>query len=213
MVPKRDVFPTALARHIAAPAFPIPSMNAQDYTFAIENVIMNATGSTAGDAWDPSPYLNRWIPLRALGGNSIMICHNHISHSHSEDMTARNGRGQFPLIMFPRIQIAGLELWFHSRWYNGTMQLIEVDSWELCPQGQFWPKYAWCNKFHLPFDGSGSHRESRTHQRFRNNYMSGIVGNDIHPSQQQHAAAKLRADMLAWAGPADDLQWTLLHDN
>ena len=66
--------------------------------------------------------LDQWMSLPQFGGNSLLV---------------RAGSSPSPpLVMFPRIDAAGLEIWFHSAWCGGMMQLMEVDVLDLCPQGQ-----------------------------------------------------------------------------
>ena len=90
-------------------------------------IIIEATGhGTCG--WDLTPYYNRWVPFRTSPGNSIMLRERPPGHP------------QKTLILYPRIEEAGLDLWFRSNWCQDFMQLQEVDALELCPQGQFWSK-------------------------------------------------------------------------
>ena len=58
-----------------------------------------------------------------------------------------------------------LEMWFHSVWYGDMAEIKEFDILKPCPQGQIWPFCSWCQNFHLPYHGSGSHRCSWKHSR------------------------------------------------
>ena len=195
-----NVFSTAVVSVVTP--FPLAVVTtSHDYTTAIENIIMEATGNAAGSFWDPTAYLDRWIPLRALGGNYIMLRRSPLSSA-----------GLAPLIMFPRIENAGLELWFHSTWYGDTMQLTDVDVWDLCPAGQFWPKCLWCDRFHLPFDGSFCHRAIHRHQRFHAAYIAPIVAEDVGSTRRQQLSADLRASTQAWAVPVVNLVGAFLNE-
>ena len=195
-----NVFSTAIVSVVTPPPLAVlTTSHDYDYNIAIENIIMEATGNAAGASWDPTTYLDRWIPLRALGGNYILLRRSPLSSS-----------GLAPLIMFPRIENAGLELWFHSRWYGQTMLLTDVDVWNLCPAGQFWPKCLWCDRFHLPFDGFNSHRASHRHQRFHAWYIAPIAAEDVGSTRRQQLTADLRASTQAWAGPVANVAWTFL---
>ena len=157
----------------------------------VENMIIQTTNA----AMD-SPLLNQWLPLKALGGNSVLI-----------RKRSTRIRQRIPLIMFPRIEEWGYELWFHSVWYDGMIMLTEVDAWEKCPMEQYWPKCMWCNRFHLPFEGSGSHRNSSQHRRFRANQIDPIVQDPDETSRRQRAAS-LRATTQQWAEACGtDTQW------
>ena len=87
-----------------------------------------------------------------------------------------------PLLMYPRLNAMGLELWFHSMWHGQS-----VDG--LGP----WPICRWCPKFHLPYDGPGSHRQSQQHTKFREYYMKPAL-ND--PSGD--SVKKLRETVIGW---------------
>lgn len=74
-------------------------------------------------------------------------------------------RDRRPCLMFPNLDMLGLEMLFMSTWnYNQKMVIIEIDILKPCPAGHIWPYCAWCGKFHLPFDGKGSHRRSIKHE-------------------------------------------------
>ena len=157
---------------------------------AIKEMIIEATGrDTRG--WDPTAYYNRWVPLRAMGGNSILL------------RTRPPGHPLQTLILFPRIERGGLELWFHSNWHGNSMQLQEVDALELCPQGQFWPKCMWCGKFHLPFE---THRVSRAHRRFCANYIRPIEVEEPGSARREQLSSNLRQDVRAYRPVADMAQ-------
>ena len=102
-------------------------------------------------------YLNQWVPIPGLGGNSILLRRRKDPTNHLED-----------LVLFPRLNDLGLELWFHSAWLGDSVKIIEIDMFKLCPMKQIWPFCAWCGKFHLPTAGSNSHRESKDHAKMRN---------------------------------------------
>ena len=96
--------------------------------------------------------------------------------------------------MFPRLNTMGLELWFRSEWNNGmSVVLIEVDGLKPCPMKQLWPYCRWCRKFHLPYEGSASHRMSKQHQKFRRNYMLPALADPTGESLKQ-----LRHDTMRW---------------
>ena len=99
-------------------------------------------------------YLNRWIPIPGRGGNSILL---------RRSVQAR--LRLHPLVMFPRLDELRLEMWFHSVWYGESAEIMEFDILKPCPAGCIWPFCSWCQKFHLPYHGSGSHRCSRRHSR------------------------------------------------
>ena len=101
------------------------------------------------DADPIEKYLNQWVPLPGLGGNCILLrkCSEH----------------RRPLLMFPRLEMLGLELCFYSEWNKGATVVIEADILKPCPAKQIWIFCAWCQKFHLPYDGPGSHRQSKKH--------------------------------------------------
>ena len=105
---------------------------------------------------DLERYLNRWIPLPDghNGGNQVLL-------------RRCVGERRRPLLMYPRLEALGLEMVFYSRWYGGLTVIIEIDILKPCPQRHIWVFCAWCDKFHLPFDGPGSHRCSRKHQNAR----------------------------------------------
>ena len=75
------------------------------------------------------------------------------------------------MIMYPRLEELGLEMLFNSTWYHGATSnyaaVIEIDILKPCPAGHIWVFCAWCGRFHLPFDGPGSHRNSRAHEKAR----------------------------------------------
>ena len=71
-----------------------------------------------------------------------------------------------PCLMFPNLDKLGLEMLFMSAWYQEkSMVIIEIDILKPCPAGHIWPYCAWCGKFHLPFEGEGSHRWSKRHAK------------------------------------------------
>ena len=115
------------------------------------------------DEPDPEPFdaahLNRWVPIPGLGGNSIML------------RRRPDGAPREDLVLFPRINRFDLELWFHSRWNGDVIQLLDADSLGKCPQKQLWPFCAWCQRFHLPHEGPGSHRQSIKHEKFKNQHL------------------------------------------
>ena len=106
---------------------------------------------------DIDKYLNKWVRIPGLGGNRILLrrCSHH----------------RRPFLMFPRLEMLGLELCFYSQWYSQWYKestvVMEVDILKPCPAGQIWIYCAWCRKFHLPYDGQGSHRQSKQHARAR----------------------------------------------
>ena len=124
----------------------------------MQNAIVHHTGGFNEAGWDPSPFLDQWIPVPLLGGNSILLRRSQANHYK-------------PLVMFPRINSMRLELWFHSRWLGESVQLIEVDGLKPCPNNHMWPYCRWCRRFHLPYDGEYSHRCSLKHDKFRKLYM------------------------------------------
>ena len=69
--------------------------------------------------------------------------------------------------MFPRLEKLNLELCFYSEWYKEATVVIETDILKPCPAKQIWIFCAWCQKFHLPYDGPGSHRQSKKHANAR----------------------------------------------
>ena len=99
-------------------------------------------------------YLDTWIPIPGLGGNSILLRRSVYPRRR-------------PLVMYPRLEQLGLEMWFRSDWYGQSAEIIEFDVLKPCPAGQIWPFCSWCRKFHLPYDGPGSHRCSLAHLRAR----------------------------------------------
>ena len=105
---------------------------------------------------DIDAYLNKWIPLPGDGQNSIMVRRQGASQCHVR-----------PMIMYPRLEELGLEMLFNSTWYGQTAVVIEIDILKPCPAGHIWVFCAWCGRFHLPFDGPGSHRNSRAHEKAR----------------------------------------------
>ena len=125
----------------------------------IQNAIVHHTGGCNEDSWDPSSFLDQWMHLPLLGGNTFLL-------RRSE------AKNHLPLVMFPRLNLMCLELWFHSRWSGESMQLIDADGLKPCPAQQIWPYCQWCCKFHLPFEGPGSHRCSQKHKQFCKNWMS-----------------------------------------
>ena len=123
----------------AVPSAPA-GYNDYEWEWVLENIIIETM------------YLDQLMSLPQFGGNSLLV---------------RAGSSPSPpLVMFPRIDAAGLEIWFHSAWCGGMMQLMEVDVLDLCPQRQIWPRCLWCGKFHLPMQGSGSHRSCNKHTQF-----------------------------------------------
>ena len=190
----REVFSTQLEVR----AEPVATLLPNDNYNAIETIIMEATGNDSRGFWDPAPFFNRWIPLRALGGNSILI------------RPAPSGSRAHPLILFPRIDRLGLEVWFHSQWYGRSTQLLEVDALDLCPQGQYWPKCMWCLKFHLPFD---THRSSRCHRRFHDNYIHPILREELGSARRQQLVEDLRRSTEAWSGPVGNMAHMFVHDH
>ena len=196
IVKPRDVNSTRVeVAHPAVPLQQLPVVNANGN--AIETIIMEATGTDHRGLWDPSAYFNLWVPLRALGGNSIMLRPRPPGH-----------RVQ-PLILFPRIARLGLEVWFHSLWLGHSMQLIEVDALELCPQGQYWPKCMWCGKFHLPFD---THRVSRNHSRFCAHFIAPIEREEPGSARRQQLVDDLRRSTQAWR-PVSDMAHMFVHNS
>jgi len=196
VVKPRDVFSTRI--EVAEPVNMLPRPVVNPNVNAIEAIIMEATGNDPRGFWDPSAYFNLWIPLRALGGNSIMI------------RPAPPGQPALPLILFPRIDRLGLEVWFHSRWYGRSTQLIEVDALDLCPQGQYWPKCMWCGKFHLPFD---THRVSNCHRRFRLHRIEPILRAEPGSDRRQQLVDDLRRSTEAWSGPVGNMAHMFVHDH
>ena len=180
--------------------WPMPVVNPDVYNNSVESIIIEATGNDSRGFWDPSAYFNRWVPLRALGGNSILIRPPPAGHRAA------------PLVLFPRIDRLGLELWFHSRWYGESMQMTEVDGLDLCPAGQFWPKCIWCNKFHLPFDGAGAHRASNSHTRFRSNYMDSIHREEPGSERRRQLLDEMKKSTEAWCGPVANIAHMVVHD-
>ena len=112
-----------------------------------------APGAEAEGSDFDMQYLNKWIPIPGLGGSSILL--------------RRNTFGVRPAVMYPRLLQLGLELWFHSDWYGENAQIQEIDILKPCPAKHIWPFCVWCGKFHLPYDGAGSHRQSTKHCRAR----------------------------------------------
>ena len=105
---------------------------------------------------DANPYdrfLNTWLKLPGYGGNMIML-----------RPCAYRER---PLLMFPRLEKLGLEMCFYPTWHGQGTIVIEIDILKPCPQVHIWVFCAWCRKFHLPYDGPGSHRQSRSHEKAR----------------------------------------------
>ena len=96
--------------------------------------------------------------------------------------------------MFPRLSAMGLELWFRSIWYGQDVVLMEVDGLVPCPAGQLWPFCRWCRKFHLPYDGSGSHRQSKQHTHFREYYLKPALKDPTGDSVK-----KLRESVIEWS--------------
>ena len=102
---------------------------------------------------DIDDFLNVEIPIPGLGGNRIMLRRRCSDHRR-------------PCLMFPRLEMLGLEMLFLSTWYDQQiMSIIEIDILKPCPQKQIWPYCAWCGKFHLPYEGYGSHRKSKKHEK------------------------------------------------
>ena len=126
-------------------------------------------------------YLNRRIPLPGHGNSTIMLRRRLVKHVR-------------PLIMFPRLEKLNLEIIFHSNWYDKTYKkgqtteatLIEADILKPFDQDYIWIFCAWCKKFHLPYDGPGSHRCSNKHQKARSNLFECC------------SAASLRSSMGFW---------------
>ena len=110
-------------------------------------------GVDLGPHPDLDRYLETWIPIPFLGGNSILL--------------QRSTHRRRPLVMYPRLEQLGLAMWFRSDWYGQSAEIIEFDVLKPCPAGQIWPFCSWCRKFHLPYDGPGSHRCSIAHGRAR----------------------------------------------
>ena len=106
-------------------------------------------------------YIDQWFPLPGEGGNSFMLCQSQVG-AHQ------------PLLHFPRLNELRLELHFHSKWYGHCSQVLEADGFKKCPQDQVWLYCFWCRKFHLPFQGPGSHRESISHAKCRY-YLSSMM--------------------------------------
>ena len=102
---------------------------------------------------DIDKYLNQWVTIPGLGGNRILL--------------RRCTWQRRPLLMFPRLEMLGLELCFWSQWYRESTVVMEVDILKPCPAGQIWIYCAWCQKFHLPYYGIGSHRQSKKHAKAR----------------------------------------------
>ena len=113
------------------------------------------------DGPDLDRYLETWMPVPGFGGNSILLRR---SLAMCPRLPTRRRR---PLVMYPRLEQLGLEMWFRSNWYGQSAEIIEFDVLKPCPAGQIWPFCSWCRKFHLPYDGSGSHRCSREHLKAR----------------------------------------------
>ena len=113
------------------------------------------------DGPDLDRYLETWMPVPGFGGNSILLRR---SLAMCPRLPTRRRR---PLVMYPRLEQLGLEMWFRSNWYGQGAEIIEFDVLKPCPAGQIWPFCSWCCKFHLPYDGPGSHRCSRAHERAR----------------------------------------------
>ena len=109
----------------------------ESFSNLVQNAIVyhtSAQGAHYESAWDPTPYLNQWIPLPFLGGNSVLL---------------RKAEGECsPLVMFPRLTEMNLEFWFYSRRMGQMTDLREVDGIKPCPAGQLWPYCQWCSKFH-----------------------------------------------------------------
>ena len=205
-VDKVNVFHSTVAcidaSSLAIQNIPFP----HDNNMIIENMIIERTNGM------DAQWLDRWLPLRALGGNSVMI-RTRSTRQGQGSSSSSSEESSLPLIMFPRIDEMGYELWFHSAWLNGSTMLIEVDVFDNCPMGQFWPKCLWCNRFHLPYEGRGSHRASHQHAKFRANYIEPIVEDRDAASRRQRAAI-LRDTVREWAGrlgtEGTDLRRTML---
>ena len=105
--------------------------------------------------FDLDQYLNKWIPIPGLGGSSILL------------RRSTSTLGVRPAVMYPRLLLLGFELWFHFDWYGENAQILEIDILKLCPAKHIWPFCVWCMKFHLPYDGAGSHRQSAKHGKAR----------------------------------------------
>jgi hypothetical protein len=120
---------------------------------------------------DASQYLDKWVQLPLLGGNYVMLRREAV---HEE------------LVLFPRLNSMRLELWFYSTWYNDSIRLRQADGLKPCPQSQIWPYCSWCRKFHLPHEGTGSHRSSKKHLKFEEH----LACNDLHT---------MREELLLWS--------------
>ena len=90
------------------------------------------------------------------------------------------------------------------------MQLTDVDAWDLCPQGQFWPKCLWCGKFHLPYEGCNSHRESQAHRKFHEYFIQPILDEQPGSLRREALSTDLRQQTEEWAGMPGELAWRLL---
>ena len=107
----------------------------------------------------PHEFLNIWMRLPLVGGNSIMFREKHRDEQHQQ------------LVKYPRFNKMNLQIWFHSEWFATIekgmepVQLIDADVLKRCPQGHLWPYCTWCHKFHLPFQGANSHRCSVEHKK------------------------------------------------
>ena len=176
----------------AVPAVQFRDNTQGTYNLAVENIILDTFFN------EDESMLNQWRPLRALGGNSIML------------RRPPDGSKALPLIMFPSIEAAGLEVWFHSRWHGRCMQLTDVDAWDLCPAGQFWPVCLWCLRFHIPFECCCSHRSSNKHQRFHEMYIQPILNEEPGSFRRQELSRSLRLQTEDWAGATGDMVWTFL---
>ena len=126
----------------------LPLMVAVPFTMKLEVLVITTLVEGKIDEIDDGPFidarLNQWIPLPGWGDNSVLV-------------KRRTGHHR-PLVMFPRLDQLGLELWFRSRWCGETFEVEDVDIILPCKQDQLWPYCAWCRKFHLPSGGDGSHR-------------------------------------------------------
>ena len=158
------IVPTSLTILDEAQAHLSQTLNFQfdlSFHWKMESWIVSQVTSRHNDA-EPEPepymepYLNQWIPLPddQNGGNKIML----------QRCTRERQR---PLLMYPRLEALGLELVFFSRWYGGQTVVIEIDILKPCPARHIWVFCAWCGKFHLPFEGPGSHRGGSKHQSAR----------------------------------------------
>ena len=149
------------------------------YTELVQNAIVHHTGGDNGGQWDPSRYLDRWIPLPLLGGTFIKL---------------QRSSGCCQLVMFPRLSRLELELHFKSEWLGEETILKEVDGLKICPAKCIWSYCQWCRKFHLPYDGPRSHRSGGKHKKFREMYDAALRANP-----DMEAVEALRILCSAWS--------------